>query len=409
VPHINTKRPALFTVIAIVLVAGVCLLGSTERNDASAADGETAQLISTFNSYRAQYGVGALTTSASLNQNTQAAADQSAQACGFYLPDGSGKKWADYGPATAEGLWDYWQNDPYALPWIRDPKYGSVGVGRAESENCNLGYVWMFILSTEGGGSTPAPTPTHTPTVTPQPTQTPAGTPTQTPEPTATPFVQLQGDVNCDGVVNLADAVEIVKLVGDAEADTDCAGETGADCAAGTDEGDALALLRYLGGVPLTLPQGCPGIGSPVQVSTPAPSATPSPIPTATSGGAGDTDYCWLAMIAYDMTYPWTLNGEHSCEPADGAAHSCEFPETSNQVFCSPVSAGPSPYECYVYNTLDVPCVATQAPDSADYVCTRAEPIVCTSEDGPTYECTVVGNAVTCMGPDTVIWSPTPA
>ncbi len=81
------------------------------------------------------------------------------------------------------------------------------------------------------------PGPTATPTPIPSGTQTPTpGSPTPTPEPTETPIggtptpvTSIHGDVDCDGDI---------------------------------DSVDALAILRYVVGLPLPLPDGCPEIGS---------------------------------------------------------------------------------------------------------------------------------------------------
>ena len=82
---------------------------------------------------------------------------------------------------------------------------------------------------------TPTPVPTDTPTPTPEGSETPTPTPSDTPTPSPTgvptpsPLPHGNGDVNCSGAVNAVDALQI---------------------------------LRYVAGLPVNLPVGCPQIGS---------------------------------------------------------------------------------------------------------------------------------------------------
>jgi len=75
----------------------------------------------------------------------------------------------------------------------------------------------------------PSPTEMPTPTPTETPTPTPTASPTATASPTPSPTPVPHGDVNCSGVV---DAV------------------------------DALQILRHVASLPVNLPDGCPDIGS---------------------------------------------------------------------------------------------------------------------------------------------------
>ncbi len=80
---------------------------------------------------------------------------------------------------------------------------------------------------------TPSPTPSETPTPSPEPsptdTPTPTPTPTASPTPSPTPLPNGNGDVNCSGAVTAVDSLQI---------------------------------LRYVAGLPVNLPAGCPEIGS---------------------------------------------------------------------------------------------------------------------------------------------------
>lgn len=417
----NAISPTRLTTIAIALIATVCLLGLAVREPASAADSETAQLISCMNGYRGQQSVGALTATGALNSEAQSVAQEVADSGSYAAMYNTGHTtFGAYGFQTAEEIWAAWEDDPIYLPYIANAKYHTVGVGRAFGQHFQP--MWVVMLDKAGSASSPStsscasgqttaptPTPTPTPTATPDGSQTPTSTPTPTPtpvsptltpEPTATPFVQLQGDVDCDGNVSLTDVLEIIKLIGGTDADTDCLGESGIDCTGGVDQDDALALMRFLGGIPFEFPDGCPDIGSAVATPTPEPTETPEP--------GGVVNQCWVAMIAYDMTYAWDLNGEHSCEPENGPAYMCDFPEASNQTSCSTLEEGFSGYDCYVWATLSVPCVATGDPGPADYLCDRDEGAInCHSEAMPAWECVVSADVVGCTGPASFTWSPT--
>ena len=89
-----------------------------------------------------------------------------------------------------------------------------------------------------------------------------------------------RGDVDCDGVVSSTDALDILRYRADlgigqqpgcpAIGGSQPAGvgaETlsvfgDVDCSGGVDGMDALDVLRYVGRLPVTLPEGCPDIGT---------------------------------------------------------------------------------------------------------------------------------------------------
>jgi hypothetical protein len=220
----------------------------------------------------------------------------------------------------------------------------------------------------------------------------------------------VRGDINCDGAVNLWDAIELLKAVGGAIANAACLTYDGLDCTGAINEADVLALLLYLGHIAGELPNSCPAIGStptpaptpsgqtPTPTETATSTATATPTPTAPPGAA--MDHCWLALIAYDMTYAWTLDGDVDCAPAGGAAYDCSFP-FGNQVHCASDTA--AEFDCYVYADVDVPCVGSEG---VDYVCSRGGVILCEAQGGPTYACSIEGQEVTCAGPATFTWSP---
>ena len=117
---------------------------------------------------------------------------------------------------------------------------------------------------------TPSPTPSPTPTATPEPTATPTPTPTPTPAPIA------NGDVDCDGDVDTVDALAILRYVAglppllqnepcpDVGSDIgggDIFGDVGCDGV--VDSVDGLRALRHTAGLPpLSAPVGCPVVGT---------------------------------------------------------------------------------------------------------------------------------------------------
>jgi hypothetical protein len=71
----------------------------------------------------------------------------------------------------------------------------------------------------------------------------------------------LAGDTDCDGSVDAADAVFILRFVALGDA-TDCLRTTGnVRCDDALDSSDALAVLRYVAAENVRLPVGCPPIG----------------------------------------------------------------------------------------------------------------------------------------------------
>jgi hypothetical protein len=424
---------AVASAVALSLALLVIVAPSGPR--LAAADSETAQLITYFNQYRAQFGVGALATSSTLNANAQQGANDTAASCSYIFPPGSGLKFATTAYPTAAMVWEAWQNDPGYLPWIRDSKYHTVGVGRSASD-CSFGHIWWVILSTDGTAGTPQPTSPPTapasPTLpaTPTPTQSAGTTPTATaatpttpntsppsdspspaetssPSPSAIPDVG--GDVDCSGGVDLIDGIEVLKVIGGADAHAPCITASGPDCTGFLNANDALVLFLYLGGLPVELPDGCPPIGS-VATPTPgpSPSVTPTPTPAVTGQPGAAMDHCWMAPVVYDMTYNWVLNGDFTCTPSNGASYTCNFPGGSNAIECA-TGSGLAHYSCYVWGEpgIDVPCASSLTTDG-DYLCHQGETaITCAAPAAPTYVCIVADQLITCTGPGTFAWSPT--
>jgi parallel beta-helix repeat protein len=124
---------------------------------------------------------------------------------------------------------------------------------------------------------TPPPTPTAIPTATAAPTGTTAtATPTATPTPTPAPSGKgklTQGDVDCDGDVDSADALKVLRHVAalSVSQEPGCPqiGSAGllfadADCDGDVDSVDALKVLRHVAALPVTQSEPCADIGSPL-------------------------------------------------------------------------------------------------------------------------------------------------
>ena len=115
--------------------------------------------------------------------------------------------------------------------------------------------------------STTTATPTGAPTATPSASVTPTPGPSETPTPKA-----LFGDMDCDGDVDAVDALAILRFVaglpplGQTEPCSDVGSSGGVfgdlDCDGDVDAVDALAVLRFLAGLsPLTQQEPCSDVG----------------------------------------------------------------------------------------------------------------------------------------------------
>lgn len=70
------------------------------------------------------------------------------------------------------------------------------------------------------------------------------------------------GDVDCDGEASAADALLVLRFMASLPPFADCISVGDVDCDGDIDARDALLILGSVAGLPLTLPPGCPAIGS---------------------------------------------------------------------------------------------------------------------------------------------------
>ena len=70
------------------------------------------------------------------------------------------------------------------------------------------------------------------------------------------------GDVGCDDDVDAVDALFVLRYVAGLQSGAACMAAGDADCDGDIDAVDALFILRHVAGLPVSLPQGCPAIGS---------------------------------------------------------------------------------------------------------------------------------------------------
>ncbi len=308
---------------AAALVAAFVIIGATPGRADPAIDSEEAQFLVLINNYRAQNGVGPLVLQPELDASADwlstdmAAKDYfshtdslgrspSQRAAAFGYPSSVGEN-AACGFTTAQDVFAAWKNSSGHNANMLYASYKVIGIGRAFAASTTCGglpgsfpaWFWTtdFGLVVQGSTSTPGPTPAPSPTLigtpaatatptptasttspTPAPTATSTAAPTGTP--TATPAPRPRADVDCDGTVTPADARQLLRYWAGLEVSQPpgCpqigGGQPAAaraqsqsvfgdvDCSGGVDALDALDALRYVAHLPLTLPEGCPGMGT---------------------------------------------------------------------------------------------------------------------------------------------------
>ena len=249
-------------VLAAVLIA-VSLAGGPGRGATASVqlDPEEQAFVVLINDYREQNGLGALSIDSSIQSAVEWMSTDMGENNYFSHTDSlGGSPWdrmCDFGYCyntwkgeniaagyvTAEAAFEAWRTSPGHNSNMLSENYLVMGIALVHTPGSTYGYYW----TNDFGGyqaepSPPPPAPTNTPsptpspaptaTMTPSPTASPAPpSPTETPSPTPTSTPRpsfVRADVNCDEEVTAA---------------------------------DALALLRYVGGLSTETPPGCPAIG----------------------------------------------------------------------------------------------------------------------------------------------------
>lgn len=86
----------------------------------------------------------------------------------------------------------------------------------------------------------------------------PRQSPTPTPKPSG---AILNGDANCDGVVDAKDVIAALSESSGVHPGAQCAARADVDCDTDVDGEDALRIVAHIGGVSMTPPAGCGQIG----------------------------------------------------------------------------------------------------------------------------------------------------
>lgn len=259
------KRLVLGGAVLVAILTLVSLASRPARSVAAAVqlDPEEQAFMVLINDYRAQNGLGPL----SIDSSIQAAAEWMSTDMGeqdyFSHTDSLGRspwdRMCDFGYCyntwkgeniaagytSGQAAFDAWRNSPGHNANMLSDKYLVMGIARVYTAGSTYGYYWTNDFGGYEAEPSPPPAPTASPSPTlsappPTPSPTPSPPPTPTPAPTATPTPAVTtspapsptfapADVNCDWAVTVA---------------------------------DALALLRYVGGLSVTTPPGCPEIGA---------------------------------------------------------------------------------------------------------------------------------------------------
>jgi uncharacterized protein YkwD len=202
----------------------------------------------------------------------------------FGYPSGYAGENIAAGFGSAQSVFDAWKASSGHNANMLGSSYKSIGIGWACNWQAHYRCYWVTDFGAfTGPGSPPGPTSTAAPTATPQPTTSgeptpvPTDSPTPVPTPTPTPAIRRWDDVDCDGAVTAADAVEVLRGgAGIFEQHSGCPsvwdlvivsgqyrswGDT--DCSSNIEVLDSIKLLAYLGGLPLNpADASCPAPGT---------------------------------------------------------------------------------------------------------------------------------------------------
>ena len=239
------KRFILGGAVLAAVITAVALAGGLGRGATASVqlNPEEQAFVTLINDYRAQNGLGSLSIDSSLQSASEWMSTDLGEQDYFSHTDSLGRspwdRMCDFGYCyntwkgenvaagyvTAEAAFEAWRTSPGHNSNMLGENYVVMGIARVSTPGSTYNYYW----TNDFGGYQTEPSPPPAPTNTPSPTPVPTATPTPTPAPTATPTPSFtRADVNCDGAVTAT---------------------------------DALALLRYVGGLSVETPPGCPAIG----------------------------------------------------------------------------------------------------------------------------------------------------
>ena len=227
--------------------------------------------------------------------------------------------------------------------------------------------------------------------------------------------MDLPGDADCNQSVNGEDGMIVLLWAAGFTPVSPCLDlEDGVNCETGIDVSDVLAIISYLGNIPVSLPAGCPALGilvspsaSPVPTPSPTPTATavvtettiptesPPVTPTATATSGDGIHQCQLALVSYQLDTN-LLDGDLACTPGAGTSYNCNFGEGS--AFCAASTTAYPDYSCW-FTTGYAGCVPNSG--EPEYQCFLNAPgaVEClpTYVGYPTYDCAISGGTVTCI------------
>ena len=278
-------RFVLGGVVIAAVLAGVSL-SDTRSEGASAAvqlDPEEQAFMELLNDYRAQNGLGPI----GLDSNIQSATEWMSTDMGennyFSHTDSLGRspwdRMCDFGYCyntwkgenvaagyqTAQAGFDAWRDSPGHNANMLGENYFVMGIALVYTPGSTYGYYWTNDFGGYVAEPSPPPAPTNTPSPTPPPSATPAP-------------IFARADVHCDAEVTAADALSLLRYVGDLSVDTptgcppigtDLSGAQPAsgvgavqgdvDCNLLVDGADALTILLSAGNVETSVQPACEG------------------------------------------------------------------------------------------------------------------------------------------------------
>ena len=231
-------------------------------------DPEEQAFVVLLNDYRAQNGLGPLSVDSSIQSAAEWMSTDMGENNYFSHTDSlGGSPWDRMcnfgycyntwkgeniaaGYATAETVFEAWQNSPGHNSNMLSGSYVVIGIARVYTAGSTYGYYW----TNDFGGFQAEPPPPPAPTITPSPTPSPAATATMTPSPTAAPATPAPTATPTPSPTPTpAPTASPPPAPSFVRADVNCDQEVTA--------ADALALLRYVGGLPVGTLPGCPAIG----------------------------------------------------------------------------------------------------------------------------------------------------